>query len=182
MAEVKQTNKVLHFGDLVTAVGTTQLYPLGCKREQDGKTYRYVKQNDATVTVVAGNVALAVDPTATDGQWIVCCDVSDSDGAFAVGIYMGVIANAGFGWVQSKGYHSAVKKPATAWVKGDVLFAGFSSTSDGKAFKLTDEITGTVASTVTRAKLQRVLERPIGFAAAAISSTTALGGVMIDLE
>lgn len=176
---VLQTDKVLHFGDLVSAVGTSQLYPLGTKRVQDGKSYRYVKQNDATVAAVAGALCYTVTPATDD--YIICGDVSDTDAALAKGVYMGVIADAGFGWIQTKGYNASAKKPATAWVKGDVLFAAYSSTSDGKFWKLSNDVASST-NAITRAKLAHILERIVGFAAAAVSSTTAVGGVVLDLE
>ena len=52
MAE-RQTGSALFYGDAVTATGSTQLYPLGTRREQEGKTYRYVKFETGAVTALA---------------------------------------------------------------------------------------------------------------------------------
>ena len=107
------TNVPAQWHDLVTAVRTSTegpLYTLGQYREEDGKGYRYAKQNDTTVTVTAGSLAYLAASDTTG--YTVCQDVSDSDRNLVAGVYTSVIANSGFGWIQTRG-------PATVATNGD---------------------------------------------------------------
>lgn len=183
MVEKFLNNRVLSFDDLVTDVNTKQLYPLGTRREEDGNIYRYVRFDNG-----AGNVAAAagavcyrgITSVTTSGHfWRVTSDVSDVDAAFAAGIFVSVIADAGYGWIQTKGYYATVKKQTgsgNGWVKGDVLLALPSSTADGKAGRWI------TTATITTAPVRRLVERQIGYARVAVSSTTASGKAFIDLE
>jgi len=112
MAKVN-TNVPAQWHDLVTAVRTSTegaLYDLGQYREEDGKGYRYVKQNDATVTVTANSLAYLAASDTTG--YTVCQDVSDSDVNLVSGVYQSVIADGGFGWIQTRG-------PCTVNTNGD---------------------------------------------------------------
>jgi len=167
------TNLAVSFKDAVTDVGTVLLYPLGTLREENGKRYRYVTVNDATVAAAAGKVALTVGTTPHN----VCCDVSDTDAGLVAGVFVSVIANGGYGWILVEGYYAGVSKMAHAWVKGDAIFAATSSTSDGKAFNW-KFIAASTTNTITAARF-KLARGFLGNAAAAVSSTTATGGVYV---
>lgn len=170
----------LCFGDAVSDVGTVQKYPLGTKREQLGQAYRYVKNVDATVTMVAGDLVYR-DGTITNSMWQVNGDVSDVDGAYAVGIAQGVIANGGYGWVLTRGQASVKKLAGTAkqsWLKGDFLIAHNSSTADGKIAR--PVFAGTTI--ITPVELKKALERIVGWARGTTTKSAALGNAYIDLE
>lgn len=180
-------NRALTFGDLVTDVGTVQKYPLGARREEDGKVYRYVSFDNGSgnVAAAAGSVCYRgiASVTNVDGDqlWKVTSDVSDVDSGFAAGLFISVIADAGFGWILTKGIYATVKKQTgagNAWLKGDFVVALPSSTSDGKAGRFIIAAT----TKVSGAEIRRAFERPIGHARAAVSTTTATGRVLIDLE
>lgn len=176
----RQTNMILFYGDAVTDVSTTQKYVLGTKREEEGQTYRYVQRNDATVTIAAGDLVYRGSTQAT--FWEITGDVSDCDSAFAAGVAQGAIADAGFGWIKTKGYEATLKKlngtAAYSLLKGDALIAAHSSTSDGKVQRAV-----IAASTkVSAAELRKVMERVIGFAAAAATNSAVAVAAYIDLE
>lgn len=176
----RQLALALCFGDAVTAVGTVQLYPLGTKRDEEGSTYRYVKNVDATVTMVAGDLVYR-DGTLTNTAWQINGDVSDVDSAYAAGIAQGVIANGGYGWILTRGAASVKKKSGTAahsWIAGDVLIAKGAATDDGKVGKLI----GAAATKVSQAELKTMLERIVGWARGASTKAAALGNAYIDLE
>lgn len=120
----RQTASALVFGDAVSATGSTQLYPLGAKREEEGKVYRYVKRNDATVAPIANQLAYHVD-----GAWAVCMDVSDVDRNLVMGVFQSVIANGEYGWVLSKGLATLVTNGDDDISKGDAIIA--SASGDG---------------------------------------------------
>lgn len=177
----RQTALALHFGDAVTDVGTTQLYPLGTRREEEGKVYRYVKNVDATVTMVANDLVYH-DGTTTNTMWQVNGDLSDVDSAFAAGVAQGVIANAGYGWIGTKGNFTVKKKTGTAafsWIKGDAIIAsGANATDDGRAQRAVIA----AATKVSAAELRAFQERVIGYAIAAATKTAASGTVYVELE
>lgn len=186
MTESFIASRALSFGDLVTEVSAVQLYPLGTLRVEGDRSYRYVKFNNG-----AGNVAAAagavcyrgiasITNSSTLQQWTVTSDVSDVDSGFAAGLFQSVIADAGFGWILTKGMYATVRKQTGSghgWTKGDCILALHSSTSDGKAGRWI----ATAANSST-ASIRRLVERPIGHARATVSSTTATGRVFVDLE
>jgi hypothetical protein len=106
MAE-RQTGSALFYGDAVTATGSTQLYPLGTRREEEGKTYRYVKFETGAVTALAnglcGFVSLTGSEVPGDEHWVVTMDISASNQDLVAGKLTAVIANGEFGWIQTKG-------------------------------------------------------------------------------
>jgi hypothetical protein len=97
------TNVPLVYGDddLVTTVYTAQKFPLHQYREEDGKGYRFVKFDNGS-----GNVASAANGVA---YWLgttvgtVTMDVSDADVNSVAGVFQAVIADAGYGWIQTRG-------------------------------------------------------------------------------
>lgn len=137
----RQTASALVFGDLVSATGSTQLYPLGAKRDEEGKVYRYVKRNDATVAPIAGNLAYHVD-----GAWAVCMDVSDVDRNLVAGVFLSVIADGEYGWIQTGGLYSTVKTNGDDDIAlGDAVIA--SAAGDGTADS-TDQDTAPICKVV----------------------------------
>ena len=120
------------WGDLVTDVRTSTEGPthtIGTYREEDGKGYRYVSSEGGTgaVATVAGYLAYFTGTT-----YDVTMDVSDSDRNLVAGVYLSVIADEGYGWIQTFGPHSAVKTNADDDIaKGDAIIA--SAAGDGTA-------------------------------------------------
>ncbi len=185
MTESFLANRALSFGDLTTDVSATQLYPLGTLRVEGDRSFRYVKFNNG-----AGNVAAAagavcyrgiasITNSSTLQHWTVTSDVSDVDSAFAAGLFQGVIADGGFGWILTKGMYATAKKQTgsgNGWTKGDCLLALPSSTADGKVGRWV------TTATITTAPVRRLVERQIGYARVTVSSTTASGRMFVDLE
>jgi hypothetical protein len=181
----ENTGQALVFGDLVTDVSASQLYVLGTRRDEDGQIYRYVKFDNGAGNVAAAAGALcyrgiaSVTNSASLQMWTVTSDVSDVDSAFAAGVFVSVIADAGFGWILTRGNYATVKKQTgsgNAWVKGDCILALPSSTADGKAGRWI------TTATITTAPVRRLVERQVGFARAAVSTTTASGKAFIELD
>lgn len=175
------------FTDTVDSTGNaTALYPLGALRIEETSAavgvehYRYVYfDNGSAVAAAAG--ALCYRGVTAAEPWDVTSDVSTVDSAFAVGVFQSVITDTYYGWVKTKGYQSNVKKATGAgnsFVKGDYLYALGAATDDGRAGRIK------LASTtkLTGAEIRALLERHIGYAAAAVSTTTATGGVYLELE
>ncbi len=132
MTATYYTNANLSYGsdDLVTQAYTEQKFPLGLYREEDGKGYRFVKQNDATVTVTANSLAYHVGGTAATA-YVVCQDVSDSDRNLVLGVYQSVIPDAGYGWIQTKGPSTVNTNGDDDIAAGDAVIA--SAAGDGTA-------------------------------------------------
>lgn len=126
------TNVPAQWHDLVTDVRTSTqgaLYTLGQYREEDGKGYTYVKQNDSTVTVTVGSLAYLAASDTTG--YNVCQDVSDSDRNLVVGVYASVIADGGFGWIQTWGPCTVATNGDDDIALGDAVIA--SAAGDGTA-------------------------------------------------
>lgn len=124
------TNAVLAFGsdDEVTDVYTVQKFPLGTYREEDGKGYRFVKLNDADVTVAANKLLYHVGGTSATA-YVVTQDVSDSDRNLVIGVAQGVITNGGYGWAQTKGPCTVATNGDDDIAAGDAIIA--SAAGDG---------------------------------------------------
>lgn len=73
------------------------------------KKYMYVKYDNGTInTALAnGNLVYYLDGTDFDG-YTVTIDESDTHATLVAGVAIGVIADASYGWVQVRGYHTAV--------------------------------------------------------------------------
>lgn len=125
------TNSVLAFGsdDEVTDVYTSLAFPLGLYREEDGKGYRFVQFDNGAgnVASVAGKLAYQVD----GDPHIVTMDVSDSDRNLVVGVFTSVIADSGYGWIQTKGVCTVTTNGDDDIAKGDAVIA--SAAGDGTA-------------------------------------------------
>jgi|SRR5690349_3710721 len=174
--------RVISFGDLVTDTGAVQLYPLGTRREEDGSTYRYVKRDDSTVAFASGDLVYRDAATTAGVYWEVSGDVSDHDPALVAGVARSSIADAGFGWILTKGVVTNLKKKngtaAYSWRKGDVLIPGAAASQDGYASRVV-----IAASTkVSAAELAAALERPIGWAVATATNSATSGSAIIELE
>lgn len=127
------TNVPAQWHDLVTAVRTSTegaLYELGQYREENGLGYRYVKYDNGTgnLASVAGKLAYSVD---SDDEWEITMDVSDSDRNLVKGVFAAVIADAGFGWIQTKGKCTVTTNGDDDIAKGDAVIA--SAAGDGTA-------------------------------------------------
>lgn len=178
---------ILSFGDAVTTTGTsTAAYPLGTLRLEESATsgrgcevFRYVYQNEVTVTPVAGGVAYGGNTLGN--MWEVGMDVSDVASGFARGVYQSVLGNTKYGWVKTKGYEASLKKAqgsALNWTVGAFLHAAPNASQDGMA-KIFKAVT---ASKVSAADVKAAMQRPVGWAASTALSTTAVGKAYIDLE
>ncbi len=82
-------------------------YALGTVyRHYDGKQYKYVQFNNGAgnVASVAGNACYyyAVSGASAGQVDIVTMDVTDS-GLIGAGVFQAVIADTGYGWIQTKG-------------------------------------------------------------------------------
>lgn len=117
------TNVPAQWHDLVTDVRTSTqgpLYCLGQYREENGRGYRYVKYDEGagSVAAVANQIAFYLGTTddTTEGPtntfWEVTSDVSDSHRSKVAGRLCAVIADEGYGWLQTRG-------PATLKTNGD---------------------------------------------------------------
>lgn len=100
------------------AVGTVH-------RANDGKQYKYVEFNNGAgdVASVAGNMAYyyAVSGASAGQTTIVTMDVTDSGGVGA-GVFQAVIADGGYGWIQTKGV-ATLTTALTAGADGNALTA-----------------------------------------------------------
>lgn len=105
------TRSSISYGDddLVTTAYTYQAFPLGLYREEDGKGYRFVQFDNGTGNVACISRSLAylvgtVDTNAlVTGRWVVTMDVSDTIPNKVRGVFASLIADAGFGWIQTRG-------------------------------------------------------------------------------
>lgn len=189
MAIGRMGHCVQSFGEEVTSTGESiQRYALGTLREEESGTsgrgcesYRYVYQNEATVTVAAGG--LAYGGQTLGNYWEVGMDVSDVVPGFARGVYQSVLGNTKYGWIKTRGYEASLKKRIGTnrdWLKGDFLVAGSAASTDGMAEAWVSASTG--ESKVSGDEVHRALERIVGYAASTALSTTLVGKAYIDLE
>ncbi len=129
------TNVPALWKDLVTDVRTAAegpLYAVGQYREEDGKGYRYFKYDDGTanITCAVGYLLYVLDYATS--PWTLTHDVSDSSTNGVRGVAVSVVATGGHGWMQTKGYNSAVETDAgDDFVEGDAAIAH--ATEDGEA-------------------------------------------------
>lgn len=92
-------------------------------RDEDGKQYKYVKYDNGTanLTCVAGNVGYYMGTTGSDGGTTVTMDLSDT-ASVGAGVFQAVIADGGYGWIQTKGY-AVLTTALTAGADGNALTA-----------------------------------------------------------
>lgn len=100
----------------------------------DGKVYQYVKFDNGT-----GNVASAANAIAywkTPSSVTVTSDVSDSSANRPAGVFLGVLTDGYYGWIQKKGYIAALACSTTLTVSiGDAIIVD--TAADGKGLKMT---------------------------------------------
>lgn len=94
-------------------------------RAYDGKQYKYVQFNNGAgdVASVAGNVCYyyAVSGASAGQVDIVTMDITDS-GGIGAGVFQAVIADTGYGWIQTKG-NATLTTALTAGADGNALTA-----------------------------------------------------------
>lgn len=118
-----------HVGVKLTAVRTSAEGPefaLGTAyRDYNGKQYKYVQFDNGigNVASVAGNMAyyLAVSGASAGQIDIVTMDLTDS-GGIGAGAFQAVIADDGYGWIQTKG-SATLTTALTAGTDGNALTA-----------------------------------------------------------
>lgn len=131
----KTNHSSVQFTDAVTDTRTSTQgaqsgYSLGLYREEDGRGYRYVQFDNGAgnVAAVVGN--LCYQSTTGADLYKVTMDVSDSDRNAVMGVFVSIIPDLGYGWIQTKGYFATVKTNAdddiAAW---DAIIA--SAAGDG---------------------------------------------------
>ena len=129
------TNVPALWKDLVTDVRTSSegpLYTVGQYREEDGKGYRYVKYDNGTADITCASGYLFYIKDASVSPWTMTHDVSDTTTNAVRGVCISVIADGGWGWMQTKGYNSAVETDAgDDFAAGDAAIAH--ATEDGEA-------------------------------------------------
>ncbi len=126
------TNSVMAFGDddAVTDVYTYQAFPLGLYREEDGRGYRFVQFSNGSGDVASAANGLAytlndVNTVVADtGYWEVTSDQSDTSVNKVRGVFTAVIADAGFGWIQTKGPCVVTTDGDDDIAEGDAIIAG----------------------------------------------------------
>jgi hypothetical protein len=163
-----RSNIVFSSDHALTNIDTVQEFPVHTIREEDGKTYRYVKFDNGAgnVAAVAGNLCYW---TATSGT--VTSDESDS--SIPAGIFMAVLTDGSWGWIQTRGL-ATVNNEGTDIALGAAMIA---SSTDGKATSIVAAEFTTTAATL--AQINRCI-RVIGYAPAAVTDTS--GACFLTLE
>jgi hypothetical protein len=162
--------------EAVTEYSTTQNYPLGTEREvpsdgdgtsatSGGKLYRYVLNGEASTAFAAGNLIQRKAATASAGTGIVCV-TTDVWAGKLLGVASSAIPAGSYGWVQIKGYNSAV-------VTGGAVVAGAAIGSEGGA---TAGAVYTVDPTASATKLGAA------FAYALTDDSGTQGFVMLNID
>lgn len=119
------TNVPAVWGDLVTDVGTVQKYTLGQYREEDGKGYRYVKFDNGSGNVASVAKYICYSFSASS-PYTVTMDITDAVGDTngVMGVFMAVIADGGYGWIQTRGLCTGVETDAgDDFAEGDAAIA-----------------------------------------------------------
>lgn len=131
MPNVKTMNS-FEFSDAVTDTYTSTQgakWTVGTYREENGKGYRFVNFDNGAGNVAAVAANLAYIKSLTD-PWVVTMDVSDSDRNLVTGVFLSVIPDLGYGWIQTRGYHATVTTNGDDDItKGDALIG--SAAGDG---------------------------------------------------
>lgn len=176
------------FVDDVTSTGTaTQNCPLGTLRMEEDTLaigvacYRYVKHAKGTNSVATAAGMIAMRGNTISAPWIVTGDIGTGKSGLSVGVYQSVMTDVQYGWIKTKGYQSNLSKQSgtgMSWAKGQYLFTDASTTANGKARVIKLGAT----TKVSGAEIRGILQRNVGFAMTAVSTTTATGKAYIDLE
>jgi hypothetical protein len=139
MANIQLGQKAL-WDTVLTADDSTRKEDLGILRfeisdpeadnPQGMKVYRYVKVHASSAAVANGTVvvyrpsedAAAVLATAVDNKWTADTRIAQATRNAVCGVGIGTITAGQYGWVQVRGYHSAVKTNGDDDIaEGDVL-------------------------------------------------------------
>lgn len=133
MATGTNTSAPIIYGDLVTDTATTPKYALWTKRVEDGKAYRYVQFDNGAGNVASVDGKLAYFQTTgyTSGVPDVTMDVSDTDRNHVCGVFVSVIADASYGWIQTGGQDTVTTNGDDDVALGDAIIA--SAAGDGTA-------------------------------------------------
>ena len=172
--------------DVDTTGSATAKYPLGTLRMEETsgvvglESYRYIYFDNGTAVAAAAS-GLCYRGVTAARPWEVTSDVSGVKSSFVTGVFMSILTDTYYGWVKTQGYVAALKKKTGSglgWTLGDYLYAGNNATDDMIAYRIKLAAT----TKVSGAELRAALQAGIGFAAAAVSSTTATGAAYINLE
>lgn len=151
MADVRTNNNGTVYTDAVTDTYTSTQgakWTLGSYREENGKGYRFVKYNAGTAALAAVAGYICYTYSTPSEPFSVTRDLSDAAGDTngVMGVLLSVIPDAGFGWIQTRGYHSAVETDAgDDFAEGD---AAISHASEDGEVDRTAEGTAPVSKVV----------------------------------
>lgn len=108
------------------------------------KAYKYVRYNNGTanLTLANGDPCLYDDDGATFDGFEVFVDVSDTNRNLVAGVALGAITDGNYGWVQIKGFHSAVNTDG-----GDDIAVGDALIHDGTNDQDVDSVAAGTAPT-----------------------------------
>ena len=168
----RNTGNTEVYNDAITFRGKTQLYPLGNKRIEEGKTYRYVKFDLGSSGTNLYQNAVAFQSTNFDNPWLITMDGVSEDPSFVVGITQGIPEQDDFGWILTKGVQNVFADFITVISKGEALYAD-------PAFNFIVRRLPMTFGTITAADLRAALERPIGWC---LNKTGSTVRAWIDLD
>lgn len=128
MANVRTNNNGTVYTDAVTDTYTSTQgakWTLGSYREEDSKGYRFVAFDNGTgnVAAVSGDICYSFSATS---PYTVTMDLTDAVGDTngVMGVFLSVIPDGGYGWIQTHGYHATVKTDAgDDFAEGDAAIA-----------------------------------------------------------
>ena len=152
-----QTALALVYADLVADVKTStdgKLYPLGTKREEDGKIYRYVEKGAGATAAVNGKLAYH-----QDGDFKVTATAADTDDGLVAGVWMSVIAASGFGWIMVRGRKTLTTSGVDDIIKGDALIGDAAAAGGVRRAVLT--VAGTTGAEVRAALDMGIVARAL---------------------
>lgn len=115
------TGSTLVFGadDTLTTTYSYAKFPVYMKREEGGKVYRFVQfDNGSAVAAVVNNLCYLVTPA----SGVVTSDESGATG-LPFGIFLSVMTDQYYGWVQTKGACTLKTDGTNDIAKGDRLVA-----------------------------------------------------------
>lgn len=152
-------------------------HPLGYESTVNGKVYKYVQFKDA-VTYAAGQ------PVSWDDQdgYTVTNDISSMEATTvsAAGVALGVMTTAYYGFIQTKGLHTAVLKKAAvdSWTADDIAI--LSSDTDGVADKFAFAGTTVDPTTAQLLVFAKKINGVLGQVAGASNDTADTVPILLD--
>lgn len=108
--------------DELTDLYTTEKFPLGSYREEDGKGYRFVKLDAGATAAAVGNLAYF-----TTTAWNVTATAANTASGCEAGVFISVIAASGYGWIQTWGVVTVATSGVDDIAKGDGLIGAGSA-------------------------------------------------------